>query len=64
MGSIFSINSGIPTTPIIDGDPMGLGNIGADQFGLPNLVAGFDPVHTGPPNVHRHMFTPLSVFTK
>ena len=44
MGSIFSMNSGIPTTAIIDGDPMGLGNNGADQFGLPNLVAGCDPV--------------------
>jgi hypothetical protein len=44
MGTIFSFNSGIPTTPIIDGDPMGLGNVGADQFGLPNMVAGCDPV--------------------
>ncbi len=45
LGNIFSINSGTPTTPIIDGDPMGLGNTGADQFGLPNLVPGCDPVN-------------------
>lgn len=45
MGNIFSINTGTPTTPIIDGDPMGLNNNGADQFGLPNLVRGCDPVN-------------------
>jgi outer membrane receptor protein involved in Fe transport len=46
LGGIFSVNSGVPTTPIIGGDPMGLGNSGADQFGLPNLVAGCNPVNS------------------
>jgi hypothetical protein len=46
LGGIFSINSGVPTTPIIAGDPMGLGNTGADQFGLPNVVAGCKVVNS------------------
>jgi hypothetical protein len=45
MGGIVKYNSGIPTTPIIAGDPMGLGNTGADQFGIPNLIPGCDPVN-------------------
>jgi carboxypeptidase family protein/TonB-dependent receptor-like protein len=46
LGGIFSINSGVPTTPIIADDPMGLGNTGADQFGLPNIVAGCNPINS------------------
>jgi hypothetical protein len=45
MGGIVKYNSGIPTTPIIGGDPMGLGNAGADQFGIPNLTPGCDPIN-------------------
>jgi hypothetical protein len=45
MGGIFKINSGIPTTVIINGDPAGLGNSGADQFGIPDRVPGCDPVN-------------------
>jgi hypothetical protein len=45
LGGIFKINSGIPTTAIINGDPAGLGNGGADQFGIPNRVPGCDPVN-------------------
>jgi hypothetical protein len=45
VGSIFKINSGVPTTAIINGDPAGLGNGGADQFGIPNLIPGCDPVN-------------------
>ena len=45
FGGIFTINTGVPTTPIISGDPMGLGNSGADQFGLPNIVPGCNPVN-------------------
>jgi hypothetical protein len=45
MGGIVKYNSGIPTTPIIAGDPMGLGNTGADQFGIPNLIPGCDPIN-------------------
>ena len=47
LGSIVSVNSGTPTTPIITGDPLGLGNGGADQFGLPDYVPGCDPVNHG-----------------
>jgi outer membrane receptor protein involved in Fe transport len=46
LGGIFTINSGVPTTPIISDDPLGLGNSGADQFGLPNIVAGCNPVNS------------------
>ena len=45
VGGIFKINTGIPTTVIINGDPAGLGNDGADQFGMPNLIPGCDPVN-------------------
>lgn len=44
MGAIFSFNNGIPTTPQIANDPLGLGNSGADQFGLPNIIAGCNPI--------------------
>jgi hypothetical protein len=47
VGGIVKYNSGVPTTPIIGGDPMGLGNQGADQFGIPNYVAGCNPVNSG-----------------
>jgi len=45
VGGIFKINTGIPTTAIINGDPAGLGNTGADQFGIPNRIPGCDPVN-------------------
>jgi hypothetical protein len=45
MGGIVTYNSGIPTTAIIGGDPMGLGNGGADQFGIPNIIPGCDPIN-------------------
>jgi hypothetical protein len=45
IGGILKLNSGIPTTVIFNGDPMGLGNNGADQFGIPNLIPGCNPVN-------------------
>jgi hypothetical protein len=45
MGGIAKINTGVPTTVIINGDPAGLQNGGADQFGIPNLIPGCDPVN-------------------
>jgi Carboxypeptidase regulatory-like domain/TonB dependent receptor-like, beta-barrel/TonB-dependent Receptor Plug Domain len=45
LGGIFAFNTGVPTTPIISDDPLGLGNSGADQHGLPNRVAGCNPVN-------------------
>jgi hypothetical protein len=47
LGSILSINSGTPTTPIVASDPLGLGNTGADQFGPVLRVDGCDPYNHG-----------------
>src|SRR5882762_2265138 len=63
LGSIFKINTGVPTTVIINGDPAGLGNSGADQFGIPNRVPGCDPVNhnyiggTSPSYINVNCFT-------
>jgi hypothetical protein len=40
MGGIVKFNTGVPTTPIIAGDPLGLGNSGSDPFGIPNVTPG------------------------
>jgi hypothetical protein len=45
VGGIFKINTGVPTTVIVAGDPAGLQNSGADPFAIPNLVPGCDPVN-------------------
>ena len=45
LGGIVKMNSGIPTTPLIGGDPLGVQNSGGDQFSLPNRVKGCDPVN-------------------
>jgi hypothetical protein len=47
LGGIFSYNSGVPTTPINNGDPLALGNGGADQFGPLVKVPGCDPINHG-----------------
>jgi len=47
LGSILSYNSGTPTTPINNGDPLGLGNSGADQFGPLLRIPGVDPINHG-----------------
>jgi hypothetical protein len=44
MGSILKMNNGIPTTPLIAGDPMQVQNNGSDTFGIPDLIAGCDPI--------------------
>ena len=46
VGSILQVNSGVPTTPEIANDPMGLGNSGADQFGLPDYTRGCNPTNS------------------
>jgi hypothetical protein len=46
LGGIFTFNSGTPTTPINQGDPLGLGNGGADQFGPVVRLPGCNPVST------------------
>jgi hypothetical protein len=45
LGSILKLNSGIPTTPIIGGDPLKVQNNGSDTFSIPNRVPGCDPVN-------------------
>jgi len=45
IASILKLNSGIPTTPLIAGDPMGVHNDGSDTFGIPDRVPGCDPVN-------------------
>jgi hypothetical protein len=63
VGSIFKINTGVPSTAIIGGDPMGVGNGGADQFGIPNITPGCDPINhnfiggTNPVYINTSCFT-------
>jgi hypothetical protein len=45
VGGILKLNSGIPTTPIINDDAMGVLNAGSDGFGLPDRVPGCDPIN-------------------
>jgi hypothetical protein len=45
LGSILKLNSGVPTTPLIGGDPLGVGNIGSDEMSIPDRVPGCDPVN-------------------
>jgi hypothetical protein len=45
LGSILKLNSGIPTTPLIAGDAMGVQNNGSDAFAIPDLIPGCDPVN-------------------
>ncbi len=44
LGGILAFNTGTPTTPINNGDPLGLGNGGADQFGPLVQIPGCNPV--------------------
>jgi len=44
-GGILKLNNGVPTTPLIAGDPMQVQNNGSDTFGIPDLVAGCDPIN-------------------
>jgi hypothetical protein len=44
VGGIYTVTSGLPFTPTIGGDPLGLK--GADPFAFPNRVAGCDPVNS------------------
>jgi len=56
LGSILKLNSGIPTTPLIGGDPLGVQNAGSDLFSIPNRVAGCDPAN------HNYKSNPGGVF--
>jgi hypothetical protein len=56
LGSILKLNSGIPTTPLIGGDPLGVQNAGSDLFSIPNRVVGCDPVN------HNYKSNPGGIF--
>ncbi|PWU02528.1 MAG: hypothetical protein C5B51_20525 [Terriglobia bacterium] len=56
MGSILKLNNGIPTTPLIGGDPLGVQNSGSDAFSIPDRVPGCDPVN------HNYKSSPRGVF--
>jgi hypothetical protein len=45
LGGIAKMNSGVPTTPLIAGDPIGAQNNGSDVFSIPDLVPGCDAVN-------------------
>jgi hypothetical protein len=56
VGGIFKATSGVPTTPLISGDPMGVQNSGSDTFGIPNKIPGCDPIN------HNYKSNPGGVF--
>jgi hypothetical protein len=69
LGGIFTYNSGTPTTVINNGDPLNLGNSGADQFGPVVKIAGCNPVNknwiggTAPVYINQNCYTEPSVPT-
>ena len=56
LGSILKVNSGVPTTPLIGGDPLGVQNTGSDLFSIPDRVPGCDPVN------HNFKSNPGNIF--
>jgi hypothetical protein len=56
LGGIVKLNSGVPTTPLIGPDPLGIQNVGSDVFSIPNLIPGCDPVN------HNFKSNPGGVF--
>ncbi len=56
VGGILKLNNGVPTTPLISGDPLGVQNNGSDTFGIPDRVPGCDPVN------HNFKSNPGGVF--
>ncbi len=56
LGGIVKLNSGVPTTPLISPDPLGIQNVGSDVFSIPNVTAGCDPVN------HNYKSNPGGVF--
>jgi len=69
LGGIFTFNSGTPTTVINNGDPLNLGNSGADQFGPLVKLAGCNPVNsnwiggTAPVYINQKCYSEPSVPT-
>ena len=60
VGGIYTLTSGLPFTPVIGGDPLGLK--GADLYAFPNRVPGCNPVN---PNYKANglRYLNLSCFT-
>ena len=69
LGGIFTFNSGAPTTVINNGDPLNLGNSGADQFGPLVKLPGCNPVNpnfiggTAPVFINENCYAEPSVPT-
>jgi hypothetical protein len=63
VGGIFKRNSGVPTTPLIDGDPMGVQNSGSDTFGIPDLIPGCDPVNHNWKNTPNLIYINTACYT-
>jgi hypothetical protein len=62
LGGIFSYNSGSPTTPINNDDPLNLRNTGADAFGPLVKVPGCNPTNlviggTAPQYINTNCYT-------
>ena len=69
LGGIFTFNTGTPTTVINNGDPLNLGNSGADQFGPLVKLPGCNPVNsnwiggTAPVYINQNCYAEPSVPT-
>ena len=54
FNNIFTIRSGIPFTPVIGGDPLGL--LGSQPFDFPDRIDHSTKLHQGPQyQLHRHL---------
>jgi hypothetical protein len=60
VGGIYTITTGLPFTPTIGGDPLGL--LGADLYAFPDRVAGCNPVNSNFKSNGLHYLN-LSCFT-
>src|SRR3984893_1694982 len=56
LGGILQASGGVPFTPIIGGDPLGLNN--TDPFDFPNYVPGCNPIRGGVSYLNLSCFTP------
>jgi hypothetical protein len=56
LGGILQASGGVPFTPVIGGDPLGLNN--TDPFDFPNYVPGCNPIRGGVSYLNLSCFTP------
>ena len=45
LGGIYTVGSGLPFTPTMGGDPLGIKSPGGENFDFPNRVAGCNPMN-------------------